>query len=95
MNYNWSIHIEQQMSQSAGERAVTFEGGADKERPPTSMDMVVRPGSSASSVISSVEYNPLTIDPICGSILPGGKTNFTLKFSPLDVQEYVANIVCG
>ena len=94
MSYNWQI-IAEQLSNVVGGRSVTFEEGGIPERPPTSMELVARPGSAASTLISSVEYNPFTIEPVCGTILPGKKGNFTLKFSPLDVQEYEAKLVCG
>ena len=88
MQYNWDVTMEQTIP--TGRHSITFE----EARPPTSMELVARPGSAVSTLISSVDYNPFTIEPTCGTILPGKKANFKLKFSPLDVQEFEGKISC-
>ena len=55
-----------------------------------------RPSSTTSTVGSdtSMPYYPFSIEPALGKILPGRKAEFTVKFSPLDVSEYEARLVC-
>jgi hydrocephalus-inducing protein len=45
--------------------------------------------------MSEVEtYVPFFIEPEFGSIPPGKKGSFKVKFSPLDVSEYEGRLVC-
>lgn len=57
-------------------------------------DTGVRPDSGVSSIMTDVAYVPFTVHPEAGTILPGKKADITVKFSPLDVQEYEARLVC-
>ena len=98
INYNWQIVMENFAAQ--GPRSVTF--AASESRPPTAAALVVRqdgtterPTSTTSSIISDVAYAPFTIEPEMGSILPGKKSTFTVKFSPLDVNEFEARLICS
>lgn len=98
IDYNWQVVMENFANQ--GPRSVTF--AATESRPPTAAGLVVRPDSSTerpssshSSVITDVAYCPFTIEPESGSILPGKKTTFTVKFSPLDVSENEGRLICS
>ena len=96
MDYNWQIVMENYATSSQA-RSVTF--AQEESRPMTAGPLVarsqtVRPSSAASSVVSDVAYTPFAIEPESGSILPGKKGNFTVKFSPLDVNEYDARLIC-
>ena len=54
-----------------------------------------RPTSAASSIVSEREpFVPFSIEPELGTILPGKKADFKVKFSPLDVNEYEGRLVC-
>ena len=99
MDYNWQIVME--TFHSYGPRSVTF-ADSPRDRPSTASALAVRPtsamddrpGSIVSSVISDVSYMPFSIEPDTGSILGGKKQSFKVKFSPLDMQEYEARLVC-
>ena len=103
MDYNWQIMMD--TFASPGPRSVTFAATDIPEsrpgtanalavRPGSATSQVVRPGSAASSVLSDAAYTPFTIEPTSGSILSGKRATFKVKFSPLDVQEYEARLIC-
>ena len=100
MSYNWQIIIE-----DFSGRSVTFaDGESQHDSRPTTAHLsgsgsmrpstALRPGSALSSLISDVSYTPFSIEPELGSILPGKVTTFKVKFSPLDVQDYDARLIC-
>ena len=91
MDYNWQVVMD--TFASPGPRSVTFAESPDS-RPPTAAGLVARPGSAATSVMSDSAYIPLTIEPESGSIAGGKKGTFMVRFSPLDVQEYEARLIC-
>ena len=99
MDYNWQIVMEN--FNPMAPRSVTF-ADSPRERPSTASALAVRsasamdnrPGSVVSSVISDVSYMPFAIEPETGSILGNKKQTFKVKFSPLDMQEYDARLVC-
>ncbi|XP_064641495.1 hydrocephalus-inducing protein-like isoform X2 [Lineus longissimus] len=81
MDYNWQVVMEDVPQQN---RSVTF---AENERP----------SSQASSILSCVSDTgvvPFSIEPESGSISPGKKSSFTVKFSPLDVHEFEGRLIC-
>ncbi len=102
MDYNWQIIMD--TFASPGPRSVTFAAGNAESRPGTAnalavrpgsaTSQIVRPGSAASSLLSDVAYTPFSIEPSSGTILSGKKTTLKVKFSPLDVQEYEARLIC-
>lgn len=53
------------------------------------------PVSDVSEATANTPYYPFTIEPVFGTIQPGRKTDFNVKFSPLDVSDYDARIVCS
>jgi hydrocephalus-inducing protein len=78
-------------------RSVTF--AQNDARPMTAASLVARgedgrPLSAASTVLSDVAYTPFSIEPENGRIAPGKKGNFVVKFSPLDVSDYDARLIC-
>ena len=98
MDYNWQIILDQ--FASPGARSVTFADRTETPRPATAGPLVARPGtatrptSAATSVISDSAYMPFSIEPEHGSILAGKKASFTVKFSPLEVQDFEARLIC-
>ena len=56
-----------------------------------------RSPSVTSSLLSegTAAYDPFSIEPPVGTILPGKSQVFKVKFSPLDVNEYEARLVCS
>ena len=105
MDYNWQLMMENYAS--PGPRSVTFAQTDTEEnsrpataatsamavRPTSAMDY--RPDTPTSSIISDVAYTPYSIEPESGTILPGKKATFKVKFSPLDVQECDARLICS
>lgn len=78
-------------------RSVTF--APNEDRPMTAASLVVRghdgrPLSAASTVMSEVPYTPFSVEPESGRIPPGKKTTIKVKFSPLDVSDYDARLIC-
>jgi hydrocephalus-inducing protein len=78
MDYNWQVIMEN--FTPTMQRAVTFLSEA--ERAESRMDVV------------DTSYVPFTIQPEYGTIMPGKKTTFTVRFSPLDVNEYEGRLIC-
>lgn len=92
VDYNWQVILET-IGNSPGPRSVTFA----TDRPATAAALAVRdvrPSSASSSLISDAPYMPFTVNPAMGSIRPGKKTDFVVKFSPLDVNEYEGRLIC-
>ncbi|XP_013405663.1 hydrocephalus-inducing protein [Lingula anatina] len=85
LDYNWQVVME---NFSPMARSVTFATDPD------------RPESRASSVTSYISdigtgYIPYSIEPECGTIAAGKKATFKVKFSPLDVHEFEARLICS
>ena len=99
LDYSWQVVMDNFVS--PGPRSVTF-ADSPRERPSTAAALAVRPGSvmgdrpgsAASSLISNVNYVPLTIEPELGAIPAGKESSFKVKFSPLDMQEYEGRLIC-
>ena len=62
------------------QRAVTFISEGD--RPESRVDVV------------DTQYIPFTVTPEFGTIAAGKKANFTVKFSPLDTNDYEGRLDC-
>lgn len=62
------------------QRAVTFISEGD--RPESRVDVI------------DTQYIPFTIEPEYGTILAGKKQSFTVKFTPLDTNDYEGRLVC-
>lgn len=43
---------------------------------------------------SDVLYAPFSLEPDSGKLLPGKSVTISVKFSPLDVQESEARLIC-
>ena len=67
------------------------------QRPPTSMG---RPGTAlalayeGSMVSEGTDVIPFVIEPSSGSIPAGKKASITVTFSPVDINEFDAKLVC-
>ena len=87
--------MDSQLFDPSAARSVTFAGG-ESERPPTAASLVVqeRPGTSASSVLTDPTHLPFSLEPEHGRILPGKKATISVRFSPLDVNDYRATAMC-
>ncbi|KAL6479129.1 hypothetical protein MHYP_G00125620 [Metynnis hypsauchen] len=59
----------------------------------------LRPASSLASVSSLLlgdpELPPFSVDPSMGLICPGASQTFRIRFSPLEVAEYEARLLCS
>ena len=87
------LSADEELSRPPTSRPMTSRSGP--YRPMTAQTHVARPDSAAgSSVISDAPYVPFTIEPEIGTIQPGKKASFTIKFSPLDVQDSEARLIC-
>lgn len=57
-----------------------------------------RPSSALASVMSFVMTNPgllpISIEPSIGAIEPSAMQNFSIRFSPLEVAQFQARLVC-
>lgn len=62
-------------------RAVTFISEA--ERPESCVDVI------------NTQYVPFVVEPEFGTIQAGKKETFTMKFSPLDVNDYEGRLICS
>ncbi|CAD5117498.1 DgyrCDS6267 [Dimorphilus gyrociliatus] len=49
--------------------------------------------SPRSSILSDIAYSPFTVNPEHTVIGPGKKASFTIKFAPLDVNDYEARLI--
>ena len=78
LDYNWQIVMEN--FTPTIQRAVTFI--SEGERPESRVDVV------------DTHYVPYTIEPEYGTIAAGKKQSFTVKFSPLDANEYEGRLLC-
>jgi hydrocephalus-inducing protein len=81
MEYSWQVVMEDVPQQN---RSVTF---VENERPSSQ-------ASSILSMISDTGVAPFSIEPESGSVAPGKKAAFMVKFSPLDVHEYEGRLIC-
>ncbi|XP_052816168.1 hydrocephalus-inducing protein homolog isoform X2 [Mya arenaria] len=78
LDYSWQVVMEN--FTPTIQRAVTFISEGD--RPESRVDVV------------DTQYVPFTVEPEFGTILAGKKTNFTVKFSPLDSNDYEGRLLC-
>lgn len=69
---------------SAQRKSVSFADG----------DQMRLPSRASTASADVVDMFPFTIEPDVGSIPSGKKQNFTVKFSPLDVRDYEARLIC-
>lgn len=57
-----------------------------------------RPGSALASVMSLVMGNPellpFCVEPSVGAVQPGSMQTFTIRFSPLEVAQFLGRLVC-
>lgn len=96
LDYNWQVVMENFSSPSQPWSMAFAEIGS---RPNTAGPIAVReknirPSSAASSAMSDSSYTPFSIEPESGRIPAGKKGSFKVKFSPLDVNEYDARLIC-
>ncbi|XP_052229341.1 hydrocephalus-inducing protein homolog isoform X3 [Dreissena polymorpha] len=78
MDYSWQVVMEN--FTPTIQRAVTFISEGD--RPESRVDVV------------NTHYVPFSIEPDFGTIAAGKKTRITVKFSPLDANDYEGRLVC-
>ncbi|XP_053402100.1 hydrocephalus-inducing protein homolog isoform X11 [Mercenaria mercenaria] len=78
LDYSWQVVMEN--FTPTIQRAVTFISEGD--RPESRVDVV------------DTQYIPFTIEPEYGTIMAGKKQTFSLKFTPLDANDYEGRLVC-
>ncbi|XP_074644164.1 hydrocephalus-inducing protein homolog [Tubulanus polymorphus] len=85
MEYNWKVIMEDIPSHSQSS-SVTDD---TMSIAPSMQDV-----SSSMSIVSDTGCLPFTVDPISGMLAAGKKQSFTVKFSPINVQDYDARLMC-
>ena len=78
LDYSWQVIMED--FTPTIQRAVTFI--SEGERPESRVDVI------------DTHYIPYTIEPEFGTIAAGKKQSFTVKFSPLDANDYEGRLIC-
>ena len=78
MDFSWQVVMDN--FTPAFQRSVTFL--SEGERPESRVDVV------------EANYVPFSVEPSYGSIMPGKRVPITVKFSPLDINEYEGRLVC-
>lgn len=73
--------------------------GIDTPRPATACPLLansddIRPISVDSGLISGTPFIPFNIEPENGTVAPGRAVSLSVKFSPLDVSDYEARLIC-
>nr|XP_055030475.1 hydrocephalus-inducing protein homolog [Misgurnus anguillicaudatus] len=93
LEYSWKVLME-----TYG-RTTCFEHGGRTSRSAQGTRTPLRPASSLQSVSSLLlgdpELPPFNVEPGVGSISPGLSQTFHIRFSPLDVAEFEASLICS
>lgn len=100
LEYNWMVVMDDftRSRQSGMDDRSTF-AGIDTPRPVTACPLLVnsddvRPISVDSGLIGATPFIPVSIQPETGTVAPGRAVSFSVKFSPLDVNDYEARLIC-
>ncbi|XP_078688637.1 hydrocephalus-inducing protein-like [Branchiostoma floridae x Branchiostoma belcheri] len=88
-HFNWQLVTD-------GLKSVSF---APTERPPTAPTPDLRPSSrmmlSPPPGEDLAVPSPFSISPETGTVPAGKKQTFTVKFSPMDIRQYEAKLICN
>ncbi|XP_073706753.1 hydrocephalus-inducing protein homolog [Garra rufa] len=92
MEYSWQVLME-----TYGKTA-SFEHGGRASRSAQGSRTPERPASSLQSVSSLLlgdpELPPFSVEPDVGFISPGASQTFHIRFSPLEVADFKASLIC-
>ncbi|XP_066540500.1 hydrocephalus-inducing protein homolog isoform X2 [Hoplias malabaricus] len=93
LEYSWQVMME-----IAG-KTMCFNHGDMTPRSAQGSRTGLRPASSLASVSSLMlrdpELPPFSVEPSLGFIHPGASQTFCIRFSPLEVAEYEAKLLCS
>eukprot|EP00063_Salmo_salar_P029727 XP_014004562.1 PREDICTED: hydrocephalus-inducing protein homolog isoform X1 [Salmo salar] len=93
LEYSWQVLMDRYG------KGVNFDHGDVSPRSCQSSRLGVRPASSLESVsclmLGDPDLPPFSVEPSVGIISPGATQTFRIKFSPLEVAECEARLVCS
>jgi len=71
-------------------------GGSETPRPLTAGLFLVHPDEPrpSSSCTNRLDNIPFSIEPELGTVHPGKSVQFSVKFSPLDANNYEGRLIC-
>ncbi|XP_067276661.1 hydrocephalus-inducing protein homolog isoform X2 [Pseudorasbora parva] len=94
LEYSWQVLIE-----TFGKTVTCFENRGKTSRSAQGSRTPERPASSLQSVSSLLlgdpELPPFSVDPSIGFISPGVSQTFLIRFTPLEVAEFEASLICS
>jgi len=76
------------ISDGSGRSSRSAQGSRTPERPASSLQSV------SSLLLGDPELPPFSVDPGIGVINPGASQTFHIRFSPLEVAEFEARLIC-
>ncbi|XP_028813720.1 hydrocephalus-inducing protein homolog [Denticeps clupeoides] len=88
LEYSWQVLMDS-FGKNVSQRDVTPHGSAMALRPASSLQRV------SALLLGDPEVPPFTVEPSLGVIPPGANQTFQIKFSPLEVAEFEARLVCS
>ena len=81
LSYNWQVVMEDEILRR---KSVSF---ADE-------DQMRLPSRCSTAATDLMDVYPFTVIPEMGTVGVGKKQNFTVKFAPLDMQDYEGRLIC-
>lgn len=100
LEFNWMVVMDDfTRSRQSGMDDQSTVVDMETSRPATAGPLLVnsenvRPSSVDSYFIAGVPYTPFSITPENGTIAAGKILSLCIKFSPLDVNDYEARLIC-
>ncbi|CAM4581517.1 unnamed protein product [Leuciscus chuanchicus] len=93
MEYSWQVLMETYGKTSCfenrGRSSRSAQGSRTPERPASSLQSV------SSLLLGDPELPPFSVDPGIGVINPGASQTFHIRYSPLEVAEFEASLICS
>ncbi|KAF5907639.1 hydrocephalus-inducing protein, partial [Clarias magur] len=93
LEYSWQVMME------TFKKTLCFTHGDRNPNSSEGCQTGLRPASNLRSLSSLLlgdpELPPFTVEPSMGLILPGTNQTFHIRFSPLEVAQYEARLVCS
>ncbi|XP_073785286.1 hydrocephalus-inducing protein homolog isoform X1 [Danio rerio] len=92
LEYSWQILMETYGKitsfEHGGRTSRSAQGSRTPERPASSLQSV------SSLLVGDPELPPFSVEPAVGCISPGTCQTFQIRFSPLEVAEFEASLIC-
>ncbi|XP_051727085.1 hydrocephalus-inducing protein homolog [Ctenopharyngodon idella] len=93
LEYSWQVLMETYGKttcfENRGRTSRSAQGSRTPERPASSLQSV------SSLLLGDPELPPFSVDPGIGFISPGASQTFHIRFSPLEVAEFEASLICS